>query len=91
LTARHEAKKAAADREAATIPPGDRSLPAAGLPGAAPRRVFIVWKDRDSARQEAIRGIFRSTAMLTDKADADVLDLSKSTAGTLHEDRRKHG
>jgi hypothetical protein len=45
---------------------------------------FTVWKDLDSARQEAMRGVWRSTAMLRDKADSDVLDLTKSTAGNRY-------
>jgi hypothetical protein len=45
---------------------------------------FVIWKDLNAARQEAMRGVFRSTAMLRDKADADVLDLAKSTSANRY-------
>jgi hypothetical protein len=41
---------------------------------------FEIWRDLDAARQEAVRGVFRSTALLRDDADAEHLDVSK-TAG----------
>jgi hypothetical protein len=44
----------------------------------------VIWKDLDSARQEAMRAVWRSTAALRDKADADVLDLSQSTSGSRY-------
>jgi hypothetical protein len=40
----------------------------------------VIWKDLDSARQQAVRGIMEKYARLHDKADDDVLNLDKSTA-----------
>jgi hypothetical protein len=42
---------------------------------------FTIWKDLNAARASAMQSVFASTAMLRNKADADVLDLTKSTAG----------
>jgi hypothetical protein len=45
---------------------------------------FVIWKDLNAARQEAMRTVFRSTAVLGDKADAEVLDLAKSTSANRY-------
>jgi hypothetical protein len=45
---------------------------------------FITWKNLNAARQEAMKGVFRSTAQLRDNADSEHLDLTKSQAGNRY-------
>jgi hypothetical protein len=47
-------------------------------------RAFVIWKDLNAARASAMQSVFASTAALRDRADADVLDLTKSTSGNRY-------
>jgi hypothetical protein len=78
-------RKAQRDQHSRELAAARSKAPMAGdyVPQREPESrqpTYVIWKDLDSARQQAVRGVFESTAKLRANADADILNMNK-TAG----------
>jgi hypothetical protein len=87
---KHDARRAAQrDKQRGELEKARATAPATAKhePQTQPlphQPTFEVWRDLNDARKQAVRGVFASTALLRDKADAEVLDLSKTKGASRY-------